>query len=274
MRFNECADRKQAEIRIGFQAGDGHWSYVGREILNQGVDDRTMNLDPDDNIESGNYGRDVACHEIGHTLGFPHEHQNPKAGIVWDEEAVYTALAAPPNRWSRAMTFSNIIEKIRPDEVQGSNWDPDSIMHYPFEAGLIREPAQYRSGLRPAGGLSTRDKQWVKSFYPALEEAEEDELPLLDTRRLSIAAGKQRDFLLKPKVTRYYELRTFGASDTVVALYLRQEAGTDAYLTADDDSGEERNAYLRRRLLANRIYVVRIRLYYAEDAGETAVMWW
>ena len=73
------------------------------------------------------------AHEIGHTIGFPHEHQNPNAGIVWDEEAVYRALGGPPNNWSRETTFHNIIRKIQPDRVQGSTWDPDSVMHYPFE---------------------------------------------------------------------------------------------------------------------------------------------
>ena len=29
---------------------------------------------------------DTALHGIGHTLGLPHEHQNPNAGIVWDVE--------------------------------------------------------------------------------------------------------------------------------------------------------------------------------------------
>ena len=42
-----------------------------------------------------------------------------------------------PNSWPREKTFWNIIRKIPPDSVQGSSWDPDSIMHYPFEAGLI-----------------------------------------------------------------------------------------------------------------------------------------
>jgi hypothetical protein len=28
----------------------------------------------------------------------------------------------------------NILRKIEPDTVQGSNWDPDSIMHYPSRA--------------------------------------------------------------------------------------------------------------------------------------------
>jgi hypothetical protein len=44
---------------------------------------------------------DTALHGIGHTLGLPHEHQNPNAGIVWDEKTVYTSLGGPPNSWPR-----------------------------------------------------------------------------------------------------------------------------------------------------------------------------
>jgi hypothetical protein len=274
LRFEEVADRSSSEIRIGFEAGDGHWSYVGRDVLGEGTDDRTLNLDPTDGIQSGDYGVDVACHEIGHTLGFPHEHQNPNAGIVWNEEAVYTALGQPPNSWPREKTFHNIIRKISPDQVQGSSWDPDSVMHYPFEAGLIAEPERYRGGLQPAGGLSSRDKEWVRTFYPPLRPADHKQLPLLTTERLAIAAGEQRNFLLKPTVTRNYEIRTFGTSDTVMVLFLRDPNGRESYLTADDDSGEQRNAYLRRRLLRDRVYVLRVRLYYTADSGETSIMWW
>jgi hypothetical protein len=274
LRFEESATRAGAQIRIGFLPGDGHWSYVGREVLQQGADDRTMNLDPDDGIESGPYGVDVAAHEIGHSLGFPHEHQNPNAGIVWNEEAVYRALAAPPNRWSRETTFHNIIEKIQPDAIQGSTWDPDSIMHYPFEPGLILKPERYQGGLTPAGGLSARDREWVRTFYPRLTGQDHEVLPLLESRKLSIPAGGQRNFLLRPTETRYYEMRTFGKVDTVAVLNERTAGGRDTYLTGDDDSGEERNAYIRRRLHAGRTYVLRIRLYYAAAEGETGVMWW
>lgn len=273
LKFEEITSRTDAEVRIGFEAGDGHWSYVGREVYEQGADDRTMNLDPTDAIASGDYGIDVAAHEIGHTLGFPHEHQNPNAGIVWNEEAVYASLAAPPNNWPREVTFHNIIRKIPPDEVQGSSWDPNSIMHYPFEAGLIVSPAQYAAGLDPAGGLSARDKEWVKKFYPPLTAADENELPLLESRRLEIGPGEQRNFLLKPASTRYYDIQTFGESDTVAVLLER--AGTsEVFVAADDDSGEARNAHIRRRLVRGRTYVLRLRLYYAASAGETAVMWW
>jgi hypothetical protein len=273
VRFEPAEARASAQVRIGFEQGDGHWSYVGRQILKQGPDDRTMNLDPTDAISGGDYGVDVATHEIGHTLGFPHEHQNPNAGIVWDEEAVYRALGGPPNNWPREVTFHNIIRKIQADQVQGSSWDPNSVMHYPFEPGLILQPEEYRTrGINPAGGLSERDREWVRSFYPP--PAGDEELALLEAKRLDISPGEQRNFVLKPTVSRYYEIRTFGLSDTVAVLYVRDTGGQELYLTGDDDSGEDRNAYIRRRLHAGRTYVLRLRLYYAADAGETAVMWW
>src|SRR5688572_20147329 len=138
LEFEEVGSRDDAEIRIGFMRGDGAWSYIGRDVRDQARDDRTMNFGWD--LTRHALEIDTAIHEIGHTLGFPHEHQNPNAGIVWDEEAVYAALAQPPNSWDRNKTFHNIIRKIDPDTVQGSSWDPNSIMHYPFGSGLIKEP--------------------------------------------------------------------------------------------------------------------------------------
>src|SRR5680860_844700 len=114
IEFKEVDDRDEAEIRIGFMRGDGAWSYVGRDIVDLGIgrDERTMNFGWDLTRDENEI--DTAIHEIGHTLGFPHEHQNPNAGIVWDEEAVYASLAKPPNSWDRAKTFFNIIRKIEP----------------------------------------------------------------------------------------------------------------------------------------------------------------
>jgi hypothetical protein len=216
---------------------------------------------------------DTAIHEIGHTIGFPHEHQNPNAGIVWDEEAVYAALAQPPNRWSRKQTFHNIIRKIDPDTVQGSSWDPDSVMHYPFGAGLILQPEPYRAGLVPAGGLSARDVTWVKTFYSSMEEAPEPVLRPTESVRLELGPGEQRNFRIEPDATRDYTIQTFGVSDTVLVLFER--AGNQLrYLAGDDDSGEDRNARLHVRLRPGRQYVLRVRLYYADRRDETAVMLW
>jgi hypothetical protein len=242
-----------------------------RDVLDVGQDERTINFGWD--LTSDPSEVDTAVHEIGHSLGFPHEHQNPLAGIVWDEEAVYAALARPPNSWDRQKTYYNIIRKIEPDTVQGSNWDPNSIMHYPFGAGMIKEPEQYRNGLSPAGGLSERDKTWVKTFYPPLAAQDYVELKPFRSAELTIGPGEQKNFVIRPTNTRYYDIQTFGESDTVIVLF-EEEGGELRYRTADDDSGEDYNASLRLKLIKGHKYVLRVRLYYAARAGETAVMFW
>jgi hypothetical protein len=270
--FVEVKKTAEADIRIAFQQGDGSWSYVGTDIRTNRRDPRTMNFgwslteDPQD-------GMDTAIHEIGHTLGFPHEHQNPFAGIVWNEEAVYKSLAAPPNQWSRSTTFHNIIEKIVPDSVKGSNWDPDSVMHYPFEPGLILKPDQYSKGLRPAGGLSPHDKEWVQTFYPPLKAS--DAIPLVPFQSvpLSLKSGQQIDFSLSPTVSRPYVMQTFGNADTVMALFEEKPSG-QVQLAADNDSGVDRNARITMLLSKGKKYTLRVRLNVAAPAGEAAVMLW
>ncbi len=272
LQFEEVTSRSEAELRIGFMRDDGAWSYVGRDVLSHGPDERTMNFGWD--LTGGDRELDTAIHEIGHTLGFPHEHQNPNAGIVWDEEAVYAALARPPNRWDRQTTFFNIIRKLAPNSVEGSVWDPNSVMHYPFERGLIKEPPEFfRQGLRPAGGLSSHDREWVRSFYPPL--AEQDYTPILPFQsvRLEVQPGQQRNFTFTPQETRTYELRTFGQSDTVLTLF-ENVNGQFRFLAGDDDSGLDFNASLRLKLFQGRDYVLRLRLYYEQRAGETALMLW
>lgn len=270
LAFEEVAERAEAEIRIGFMPGDGAWSYVGTDILAQGPNERTMNFGW--NL-LGADGMDTALHEIGHTLGLPHEHQNPRAGIVWDEEAVYASLAAPPNRWSRDQTYHNIIRKIAPDSVQGSDWDRDSVMHYPFEAGLILVPEAYRTQpLIPAGGLSPRDVTWIRTFYPPIE----GELPVLErgvSQMLEVAPGGQANFAVTPSATDRYHIQTFGACDTQIVVF-EEVAGTWRYLAADDDSGHDRNALVRVRLRRGRRYAVRVRLKHAAGAIRPAVMLW
>jgi len=269
IEFREVTVQAEAEIRIGFQRGDGAWSYVGRDALNIGQSQRTMNFGWD-LTRQGEI--DTAIHEIGHALGFPHEHQNPNAGIVWDEDKVYADLAGAPNRWSRDKTYWNILRKLPATDVDGSDWDPDSVMHYPFGPGLIKEPAKYRNGLNPQPGLSQKDIEQVRRFYPA-QGSNFPELKPFESQRLSIAAAEQKDFAVLPKVTRNYTFSTFGESDTVMVLFEERD-GELRYVKGDDDSGLDTNAKFTLRLVRDRKYVLRIRLYYAAITGDTAVMMW
>jgi hypothetical protein len=157
LRFQEIKQLSEAEVRIGYSLAEGSSaSAVGRQVLQVPLNEWTTVYGWDLTTP---YGRGTAIHELGHVLGMEHEHQNPFAGIKWHEQAVYDALAKPPNNWPRDTTYHNILEKLSKDQVQGSAWDPDSIMEYEFEPGLIDEPEQYDiNGLTPPGTLSSADK--------------------------------------------------------------------------------------------------------------------
>jgi hypothetical protein len=268
--FKEVSQLSEAEVRIGYSTADGSSaSAVGRDVLRVPLNEPTTVYGWDLTTP---YGRGTALHEIGHVLGMEHEHQNPFAGIKWHEQAVYDALAKPPNSWDRDTTFHNILEKLTPQQVQGSAWDPDSIMEYEFGPGLIDEPQQYDiNGLTPPGTLSAADKQWARKWYPPLQAS----LPILQPFQpavVNLAAGQQVDLSIKPTSSRRYRIETKGASDTLLALF-EDINGEPRYLAADDDSGEQRNASITYKLFQGRSYVVRLRLYYPGISGKTSLLY-
>jgi hypothetical protein len=277
LNFQEVGNPAEAEIRIGFDQDDGSWSYVGRDVLGRPTNERTMNFGW--RLAGWSYGHDTALHEIAHSLGLPHEHQNPNAGIVWNEPKVMEYFSGPPNNWDPDTIHWNILRKINPSDVQGSNWDRHSVMHYRFEAGLIDEPVEFRTTpLVPAGGLSPRDEEWIREFYPPQDEEKFKELKPFESAALKLQPGQQADFLVLPTETRRYEFSTFGSADTVLVLF--EDVQTDPegsgwrFVAGDDDSGTDRNARFGVKLFKGRRYMLRTRLYWAWASGQTAVMMW
>lgn len=259
-----------SEVRIGFDATDGSWSYVGRDCLSIGVDKPTMNLGWD---PTSPYGRATVRHEIGHALGFAHEHQNPFAGIEWDDEKVYADLGGPPNFWPRERTYHNILRKLSPNEVTGSTWDPTSIMQYGFRPGLIRRPEEYRdNGIPSPLELSQHDQEYVRSWYPP---ATPDMLELEPFRSvmLDLASGEQSDYEILPPATQKYQFGTFGSADVLLVLF-EEVDGELRYLTGEDDSGEDRNGRFDVKLFQGRRYVLRARMYSTWGPGKASVMYW
>eukprot|EP00441_Pelagodinium_beii_P019146 CAMPEP_0197664298 /NCGR_PEP_ID=MMETSP1338-20131121/58553_1 /TAXON_ID=43686 ORGANISM="Pelagodinium beii, Strain RCC1491" /NCGR_SAMPLE_ID=MMETSP1338 /ASSEMBLY_ACC=CAM_ASM_000754 /LENGTH=399 /DNA_ID=CAMNT_0043242911 /DNA_START=34 /DNA_END=1233 /DNA_ORIENTATION=+ len=251
-----------AEIRIGFEQGAGSWSYMGRDILSIPKGERTMNIgwDITNDIDTG-------VHEIGHTMGFPHEHQNPNAGMIWDVEAVYADLGGPPNNWSREQTYHNIIRKLDQNEVQGSTWDPNSIMHYPFRAGLILQPEYYQTfDLNPTPGLSQADKDWVRWFYPPLGDKQKPQLQLDVASELDIQEGETASFDIKPDKYAWYNIRTVGHSDTYFVLFQKSSMQK---IASDDDSGEDKNASVSVWLESSKEYSLELRLFWFDKSSST-----
>jgi hypothetical protein len=268
--FQEVAQLSEAEIRIGYSTVDGSSaSAVGRDVLNVPLNEPTTVYGWDLTTP---YGRGTALHELGHVLGMEHEHQNPFAGIKWHEQSVYDSLAKPPNQWPRETTYHNILEKLSPQQVQGSSWDPDSIMEYEFEPGLIDEPEKYDiNGLTPPGTLSKADKEWAIKWYPPLTSAVTTLQPFQPVV-VEIAAGQQVDFVITPTDSRKYRIETKGASDTLLALF-ENINGVPRFLSGDDDSGEDRNAAIDYKLFKGRSYIARVRLYYPGQSGKMSLMY-
>lgn len=142
------------DLRITFNAGGGAWSYVGTDIKTVGQSYATMNL--------GWLAMDAYLHELGHTLGLLHEHQNPTTPIKWNAPVVYAALSGPPNNWTKEMIDFNVLNPYPLPNVITTSLDKLSIMMYPFPASWTLD------GFSSTGALvlSDVDKDFIGKRYP------------------------------------------------------------------------------------------------------------
>lgn len=257
--FTEVTDRAASMCRIGFDLTAGSWSYVGRDNLTIALNETTMNFGWD--LTANAYGMTTALHEIGHLIGFQHEHQSPFSGIEWNVDAVYKEFSGYPNYWKKSAIDHNILNKMPPNTVQGSAWDPKSIMEYQFNPGLVINPKPYDQGIFPPGILSANDIQGVISLYPVVGQAN---AAIQSNQPLAITAdsGAQQDFEFVPQVTRKYTFETQGNLDTVMVVW-EKDGSEKHYLTGDDDTGTDANAKITLPLVQGRTYLVNIKVVYA-----------
>jgi len=274
LNFEETQSIDEAHIRIAFMPGKGSWSYIGRDCLSIPINSPTMNFGWNLLQDPRKVG--VAIHEIGHAIGLPHEHQNPNAGIAWNEQAVLSTFAGPPNNWDEQTIRNNILNKLPAGQVKGSEWDPKSIMEYRFSPGLVKAPKPYdEEGINPPGDrLSDVDKLWTQQFYPPIKVKDFKDLEVGQSQQLALDHGAQSSFVFKPDRTRTYELRTFGECDVVLAVFKLSKTDESSYLVAKDDSGKKENAQLSIRLDKGESYHINVRMLYRNPDFEPVLMIW
>lgn len=240
-------DAPNAEIRISFDSNDGAWSYVGTDARHIPLDEATMNL--------GFTDGGTSAHEFGHAIGLAHEHQNPAGGIQWNEAVVLRELARSPNFWDEATTRHNVLRKYSMDQVNGTTFDPDSIMLYFF-------PAEWTlNGIATSANdvLSAMDKQFIAGakMYPKAAPTVTDATVLaVNARRRTAASigtvGEEDLYTFQVKRPGHYVIDTKGPTDVVMKLFGPNSA--TALIAEDDDSGTGLNARIARNLVEGRYY--------------------
>jgi hypothetical protein len=249
-----------AEIRISFKHA-GSWSYLGTDALVIAANQPTMNygwLTP--NTSETEYSR-VVLHEFGHAFACIHEHQHPEAGIPWDRETVYRYYQLT-NRWDRAMTDRNVLDRYTSNVTNFSAYDPTSIMQYSVPEELT--VGNFTIGWNTQ--LSQTDKTFIGVMYP---KATTEPGQLTPGQAVNGSIGKHGEedhywFQIGSNQTGQYVVETLGNTDVFMGLYGPNDAAR--FVGADDDSGTGANARIARNLGAGK-YNVRVRHYSPRGTG-------
>ena len=154
IKFVFVDDVSTADVRVAFDTTKGSNSFVGTQIKDVDPTEPTMNLAW---LDVGTF-----IHEFCHTLGMVHEHQTPFGfPIQWNLPVLYK-WGESTQGWDQNETYQQIVKKYNTDQVNGSVYDPYSVMLYFFSPSLTLN----NQGTTENHQLSVMDKQWLSSIYP------------------------------------------------------------------------------------------------------------
>lgn len=157
--FTETAGTGQVRIA---RAADGHWSYLGTDILRIADDQPTMNLHEFTLAKPDAEFHRVVRHEAGHTLGFVHEHLRRELVDRLVRERVIEFYAATQG-WSEEQTVRQVLTPLPDDQITATaTADEDSIMCYQIPGRLTSDGQPIRGGK----DINARDAAFAAACYP------------------------------------------------------------------------------------------------------------
>src|SRR5262249_21719948 len=170
-----CKPDDAASIRISFSPGV-HWSFIGTVSLAH--KDTALNIGYAAEMPLGRLDRklldQLILHEMGHALGFEHEHQSPASNC--DQEFDWPKVEnVARTQWGwikpngevdkQAVEF-NLRVLTASERLRITPYDRESIMHYFFEPELFKRGRASPCFVGRNQMLSERDKQMAREAYP------------------------------------------------------------------------------------------------------------
>jgi hypothetical protein len=153
LNFNFIEDKNLAVIRIQFNEMGGCSSQIGSQAKK--IEDTNIAT-----MQFSWFDVGTVLHEFGHALGLIHEHQNPKGkNIDWNKPALYAW--GEKIGWDRDKVDEQIIQRMDINSVNGSDYDPKSIMLYFYPPEVTKD----NKGTSQNLVLSDTDKKTINDQY-------------------------------------------------------------------------------------------------------------
>lgn len=149
------------QVRVSRGPG-GYWSYLGSDVLAIPKGEQTMNLESFTMQTPESEFVRVIRHEVGHCIGFPHEHLRPALVALLDR-AKTIAYFERTQGWSEQDVVYQVLTPLTESSLLGATpADASSIMCYDIPGECTR------SGEPIAGGtdIDQFDKDCVDKLYP------------------------------------------------------------------------------------------------------------
>jgi hypothetical protein len=152
-------------VRIARFRNQGHWSWVGTDILRIPNDEATLNLDSFTIKTPESEFRRVVRHETGHTLGCPHEHMRRELVELIDPKKAFKYYQETQG-WDPDIVRAQVLTPIEESSLLGTDRnDPNSIMCYQIPGSITKDGKPIIGGL----DIDESDYAFMSTIYPKFD---------------------------------------------------------------------------------------------------------